>query len=169
MPVEAVPSILAAMFAADRAANPETFNIDPDAMAAAAKAGYDRAQAVNRLNDPPPDSPELEFTKLKKEFFAVTQNAKNAEIFLNNKVADEAHWKNNLDDLKKKAKAASDEGNIRAEHSWIHQAAIAERELDRAIEARVTAHKLNRRAVTALRGFNQKRFDDLKELLKVLK
>ncbi len=169
MPVEAVPSILATMFAAERAANPETFNIDNDAMAAAAKRGYDAAQAINRLNAPPPDSPEEEYTKLRKEFFTITQNAKNAEIFLNNKVGDETHWKTNHADLKRKQQAAHDEGNVRAEAMWAGQAERAERELDRAIEARVVAHKLNRRAVAALKGFNHARLDELKALLKVSK
>lgn len=157
--------LLALAFAEDRRTHPEVYDLSPEAILNADRIGRARAEATNRLNHPPKDSPEAEYHKLRNQLYDLREAAKNAEIFLNTKSAEVKHHESQVADLKKRAKDAADGDNPKLERMWIHQAAQAEVVLADAQDALYKAVKRNKEAVKNLKGFDHKRFDELKKQL----
>lgn len=106
------------------------------------------------LNPPPSEPARAEYNRLRQQLYTLQQQAKNAEVFSDNKADAVRGLEQRINDVLKKKKQAVTDGHLGQERLCEHQLKQLERELPEAKDEATKAKHWSAQAARALKAFD---------------
>ena len=146
--------------------DPKLITVD---FAAHEKRMAEHRKEREKANPPKPEPVRVEYNRLRQRFFDLQQQAKNAEVFCNNKADAVKGLEQRITELLKQKKQADADGHLGQERVCEHQIQLLETELVDAKDEFIKAKHWSTQAARALKAFtsdSSARIEELKQLLK---
>ena len=133
------------------AADPKLMTVDLEQLG---KMHKDTVAQRETLNPPQPEPARQEYNRLRQQLYNLQQQAKNAEVYCNNKADEVRGLEQRINDVLKRKKQAVAEGHLGQERLCEHQLQQLERELPDAKDEATKAKHWGAQAARALKAFD---------------